>query len=62
MACPRIETCPMYARFKLKVLLGVWKMQYCERDFETCERYKLVQLGQTAPDDLLPDGASLHAR
>ena len=50
----------MYEAFRLKVLLAVWKGQYCERDFAACERYRLREAGKPVPEKLLPDGAMLR--
>lgn len=49
----------MYPRFRLKSVLQIYQARYCERRFESCERYKLAILGTMPDSDLLPDGDTL---
>ncbi len=53
--------CALYPQFKVQSLLNVWKVTYCEGDFEKCERYKLATAGGTVPLALLPNGKLLRA-
>ena len=59
-ACERIKTCPMFAQFRLKASLQVWKSYYCEGHFTRCERWKIVQAGGALPERLLPNGRILE--
>jgi hypothetical protein len=49
----------MFAMFKKKATLGVWKSLYCESNFQACERLKLFHSNQVAPPNLLPNGRML---
>ena len=40
----------------MREALRVWESFYCEGAFRRCERYKLVVIGATVPDRLLPNG------
>lgn len=56
--CPNLELCPIFAYFKQYAKI-VYQQMYCMSDYETCERYKLKETGQTVPDNLLPYGGRL---
>jgi len=58
--CPRLPSCELYARFKVQSLFEVWKINYCEAAFESCERYKRASLGERVPLTLLPNGQQLR--
>jgi hypothetical protein len=59
--CPRVPVCELYATFKMQSLLNVWKISYCEADFERCERYKRAIAGEAVPLTLLPNGQTLRS-
>jgi len=58
-SCPRITSCPLFEQFSMKSSLKVWQACYCEGDFDRCERWKLVSVGQTVPMNLLPNGRTI---
>jgi len=50
----------MFTLFSKKATLGVWKSLYCETNFQACERLKLFHARQIVPQNLLPNGRTLH--
>ncbi len=58
-SCTHMFSCPLFAVFTMNSALAVWKINYCTADFERCARYQLAQVGQPAPQTLLPNGKSL---
>lgn len=58
--CPHISSCEMFSQFKLSDSLAIWKLRYCEDDFERCARYQRTQLAQPVPVNLLPNGQLLR--
>ena len=58
--CVWIETCPMFQYFRLESSKKVFVINYCEGNFEKCERKKLKDAGQTVPEKLLPNGRYLQ--
>jgi hypothetical protein len=58
-SCLRVSTCPLFAQFKMKSSLTIWKTFYCEGDFNRCERYRLVLSKVPVPANLLPNGKLL---
>jgi hypothetical protein len=54
-----MSSCPLYPQFKVQSLLNIWKISYCEGDYEKCERFKLSACGSSVPITLLPNGKSL---
>ena len=59
MPCPHIPTCPMFPLFRMESLLKVWKVNYCEADFNKCVRYQKNTCGEDIPKNLLPNGRML---
>ena len=55
--CPYSATCAIFEHFPTETSRYVG--QYCEGDFEECERKKRQDAGQPVPPTLLPDGSSL---
>lgn len=49
----------MFEQMSIKIALGVWRVLYCEGQFETCERWKLASCGKPVPPALLPNGRTL---
>jgi len=49
----------MFALFKLKGALEIWKISYCTSKFTTCARHQRSLLGERVPDNLMPSGALL---
>lgn len=62
MACEYSVDCPLYEKFSLSSTLKVWKINYCESNFETCERFKRTSRGKVVPATLLPNGKDLTDR
>ena len=54
--CPHIVTCRLHRAISMKEALRVWQSFYCDGVFRRCERYKLVAVGSSVPDELLPNG------
>lgn len=59
-SCPRIVSCPLFARFRMKSSLKVWQAHYCEGDFGRCERWRLIDANKPVPAGLLPNGRTLE--
>jgi len=59
-SCVRMDACPMFALFSQKATLSVWKVLYCESNFDACERLKLFNANQIVPPNLLPNGRMLN--
>lgn len=59
-SCPRVPTCPLFARFKVKSSLAVWQSFFCEGTYDRCERYKLAAVGHAVAPNLLPNGRLLE--
>jgi len=60
--CPSLGGCPMLRAFEASGTAGVWKMNYCEADFSTCQRYQRKQRGEEVPTELMPNGQLLRVR
>jgi hypothetical protein len=60
-SCERVGTCSLFAQFRLKPSLQVWKSYYCEGNFKRCERWKIIVTGSPVSDRLLPNGRILDA-
>ncbi len=61
-SCAYLGGCPMYAKFQHKGTLAVWKINYCEGEYQSCQRFQVRSQGDKPPDELLPNGALLkHA-
>lgn len=57
--CPHAGNCALFPLFKYQSLLNIWKLEYCERDYERCTRYQKSLRGEAAPDDMLPNGETI---
>ncbi len=58
--CPHISGCEMFTQFKLSDSLAVWKLRYCEDDYERCARFQRTCQGHPVPATLLPNGQLLR--
>ena len=58
-ACPHSNTCPMYDLFRRSGTLGLWKINFCNADYESCARFQRNKEGRAVPQSLLPNGRSL---
>lgn len=52
----------MIVQFRVESYLNIWKISYCEGEFEKCERFKLSATGQKVPALMLPNGKHLGTR
>ena len=52
----------MFPIFQNKHVLRIYQIQYCESQFENCERYKQASKGTMPEPELLPDGKVLSER
>ncbi len=57
--CPHAKSCGMFPLFKYQSLLNIWKIEYCEKDYEKCARYQKTLKGEAVPDDMLPNGQTI---
>ncbi len=57
--CPHASSCPLYPLFTLKGMLKVWQTNYCESEYERCERFKRSTAGLSVPPNMLPNGRLL---
>jgi hypothetical protein len=58
--CPNAQQCSLHPMLEMRSL-RVLKTDYCERDFERCERYRRHRERRIVPMNLLPDGKTLGA-
>jgi hypothetical protein len=58
--CPYLKSCPLFQFFKLEVSKKLYITNYCQGQFDKCERKKLKDIGKTVPDKLLPNGKHLQ--
>jgi hypothetical protein len=61
MSCSHVSSCPLFALFSINASLKVWRLNYCDADFERCERFQRSKRGEKCPDTLLPNGRMLAA-
>lgn len=57
--CDRMTSCELFPAITKPGFLRVWQINYCEADFERCERLKLSRSGRPVPPTMLPNGKSL---
>lgn len=62
MSCSHVESCELFVQFALNPALDVWKMHYCEGNYQECVRFKKSSAGQPVPLTLLPNGKPLSAK
>jgi len=55
-----MSDCGMYQLFTLSGTLSVWKMRYCQSEFEKCERFKRSARNEPVPNNLMPNGRLLN--
>lgn len=58
--CDFIDGCPMFKRFNDKKALEIWKVNYCQGDYQRCARFKKRKAGEPIEDKLLPSGDMLR--
>ncbi len=58
--CTHMDSCEMYDLFTYSGTLAVWKINYCQADYEGCERYRLSSEGKPVPVNLMPNGKTLR--
>jgi hypothetical protein len=46
----------LFPLFHHTSFLNVWKIQFCEAEFERCARHKLASAAKPIPPNLLPNG------
>lgn len=49
----------MYSLFTMAGTLRIWQDNYCNSDFDRCERYVRSQRGEAVPKELMPNGRTL---
>ena len=54
--CPFLEKCPIFEKIKGGFLDKLLSTNYCQGEFEKCERKKLKNAGKEVPKTLLPNG------
>ncbi|MBN2169639.1 MAG: hypothetical protein JW738_10380 [Actinobacteria bacterium] len=57
--CIYLEKCPIFALFRQQAVKNIFIAQYCESNWEKCERKKLRDKGEEIPGKLLPNGQYL---
>ncbi len=62
MSCPHVATCPLFRLFSTKESLRVWRVHFCDGDFERCARLKLARAERSVPRNLLPNGKVLDLK
>lgn len=60
-SCTHVEGCSLFPKISQPGFLRVWQINYCQADFEKCERFKLALEGKHVPDTMLPNGQNLAA-
>ncbi len=56
--CNFVEGCPMFKYFN-RIAAVVYRMAYCQGDYENCARRKLRLANQPVPENLGPQGVRL---
>jgi len=59
MTCSHVASCPLFRLFTLNASLQLWRSNYCDGRFESCERFKLSLAGRQVPSNMLPNGKML---
>lgn len=59
MTCSHISSCELWVQFALNPALDVWKIHYCDDDYERCARLQNSMRGKAVPLTLLPNGKTL---
>jgi hypothetical protein len=55
--CGLLSRCPVFARFKVEAMKGIWIRLYCQGSLqEECKRLQARRRGETPPTTLLPNG------
>ena len=54
--CKWYPVCPVKQFYEQGKLDKKWIEQYCKRDWKNCTRYRMEEIGQYHPDNMLPDG------
>lgn len=49
----------MFALFNMAGTLRIWQDNYCDAEFERCERYKRSERGERVARELMPNGKML---
>lgn len=57
--CPHASSCAIYGLFNHSGTLAVFKIRYCNAEFENCARYQLACKGRPVPQRLMPNGQTL---
>ena len=58
--CNFADNCPMFKYFS-RIAELMYRMAYCEGDYEACARRKMRLSGNNVPENLGPQGAKLWA-
>ena len=60
--CDFLDTCPIFAKFKIEDLKNYWISMYCKGNKqEECARKILRKQGEEVPKSMLPNGQHLQA-
>lgn len=59
VSCPHKPSCAMFALFNMAGTLRIWQDNYCDAEFERCERYKRSERGERVARELMPNGKML---
>jgi len=59
-ACPHVQQCSLYPMLGVRSL-RLYVTDYCDREFDRCERFRRHRERRIVPMNLLPDGRTLGA-
>lgn len=54
--CKWYQICPVKKFCDEKKLETKWVNLYCKGNYQACVRYKMEEIGESHPDNMLPDG------
>ena len=58
-SCPKIARCPLFERFTFEGALRVWQINYCNGEYQRCQRFQMSGRGERVEDTMLPNGKHL---
>jgi hypothetical protein len=57
--CPNADGCGLFPVLTDSGLLRVWQINYCETNWDRCERHRRMSRGEPVPPTMLPNGENL---
>ena len=60
MGCTHCDHCELYTQFALNPALQVWKVHYCQGEYNRCVRFQMSLRKEVVPLNLLPNGTRVE--